>query len=43
MFSIVLDGDQVVVENEHVQPASIVINDYTESLYLPLSYWSADE
>lgn len=43
MFRIVLDGDQVVVENEHVQPASIVIDDYTESLYLPLSYWSIDD
>ena len=43
MFRIVLDGDQVVVENEHVQPASIVIDNYTESLYLPLSYWSAED
>lgn len=43
MFEIVLDGKQIVVEGERVQPASIVIGNYTESLYLPLSYWSADD
>jgi len=43
MFEIVLDGEQIVIEGERVQPASIVIDNYTESLYLPLSYWSADD
>jgi len=43
MFEITLDGEQIVFEGEWVQPASIVIDNYTESLYLPLSYWSADD
>lgn len=43
MFEIVFKGDPVNIEEEWVQPASIVIDNYTESLYLPLSYWSADD
>lgn len=43
MFKILFKGDPVSMEGELVQSASIVINDFEESLYLPLSYWSLND
>ncbi|WP_380181013.1 hypothetical protein [Kalamiella sp. sgz302252] len=43
MFKILSKGIPVSMEGELVQPASIVINDFEESLYLPLSYWNLND
>ncbi|WP_145577550.1 hypothetical protein [Yersinia alsatica] len=43
MFGIFLEKTPVSIENELVQPAKIIIDEFEESLRLPLSYWSAND
>ncbi|MEW5292009.1 hypothetical protein ABW286_23005 [Erwinia papayae] len=40
MFGILFKGTPVNMDGELVQPASIIIDEFAESLNLPLSYWN---
>ncbi|CFB70694.1 hypothetical protein ACOHX9_000052 [Yersinia enterocolitica] len=40
MFGIFQKGQPICENDEMVLPASIIIDEFTEPLYIPLSYWS---
>lgn len=40
MFGILSKGSSINMDGELVQPASIIVDDFEETLHLPLSYWS---
>lgn len=40
MFGIFPKGTPLNMESELVQPASILINDFEELLYIPINYWN---
>ncbi|ARD61539.1 hypothetical protein Y71_16990 [Kosakonia radicincitans DSM 16656] len=42
MFGIFTLGEPTNMEDELVQPSSIIINDFKEKLYLPLAYWDVE-
>ncbi|MFE4111439.1 hypothetical protein [Kosakonia sp. YIM B13611] len=43
MFGIFPEKEAVNVEGELVLPATIIINDYKESMNIPLSYWTVND
>lgn len=43
MFGIFHSGELIVENNELVLPCSIVICYFTESLHIPMSYWSIED
>ena len=43
MFGIITESEPLDVGGELVQPAKIVIDDFWESLQLPLSYWDLND
>lgn len=43
MFGIFPENKPVEVEGESVLPASIVIDEFTEMMNMPLTYWSVDD
>lgn len=43
MFGIFPNGQSFYEHGEMVLPASIIIDEFTEPVHLPLSYWKADD
>ncbi|BCQ36920.1 hypothetical protein ERHA54_45310 [Erwinia rhapontici] len=43
MFNILVKEDPLEIDGECVFSASIIINDFEEKVYLPLSYWSLSD
>lgn len=43
MFGIFPQNKPVDIEGEYVLPASIIINEFSEMMNIPISYWSIDD
>lgn len=43
MFGIFSEGKPIKKNNEMVVPSSIIIGNFTEPLYIPISYWSFND
>ncbi|WP_077293568.1 hypothetical protein [Yersinia proxima] len=43
MFGIFVENTLISIEDELVHPAKIIIDEFEESLCLPLSYWSVND
>lgn len=44
MFDILLDNAEYIKEmQEHMVPAKIIINSFSEKLYIPISYWNIED
>src|SRR5699024_8187242 len=44
MFDILLDNAEYIKEmQEYMVPAKIIINSFSEKLYIPISYWNIED
>lgn len=43
MFDIYIKDTPMKIDDELVQPASIIIDDFKEEFYIPLTYWSVSD
>ncbi|WP_368161922.1 hypothetical protein [Aeromonas sp. R5-3] len=43
MFGIFIESKAIINNGEQVLPASIIIDDFKESMHIPLSYWNVSD